>query len=47
MTVVIGSAVVPTFIAQTWFQPKTVVPYEPAYFGSPEHFYIMPEEYEV
>jgi Kef-type K+ transport system membrane component KefB len=47
VTVVIGSAVVPTFIAQTWFQPKTVVPYEPVYFGSPEHLLHMPEEYEV
>jgi Kef-type K+ transport system membrane component KefB len=46
-SLVIGSAVVPTFIAQTWFQPKTVVPYEPAYFGSPEHVLHMPEEYEV
>ena len=44
VTVVIGSAVVPTFIAQTWFEPKTVVAYEPEYFGTPEHFLHMPEE---
>jgi len=47
VTVVIGSAIVPTFIAQTWFEPKTVVPYEPAFIGSPEHVLHMPEEYEV
>ena len=44
VTVVIGSAVVPTFIAQTWFQPKTVVPYEPEYFGTAEHFLHYVEE---
>jgi hypothetical protein len=38
---------VQTFIAQTWFQPKTVVSYEPAFIGSPEHVLHMPEEYEV
>ncbi|MCL4504020.1 MAG: cation:proton antiporter [Deltaproteobacteria bacterium] len=44
VTVVIGSAVVPTFIAQTWFQPRTVVPYEPVYLGSTEHFLHYVEE---
>ena len=44
VTVVIGSAVVPTFIAQTWFQPQTVVPYEPEYFGTSEHFLHYVEE---
>ncbi|MCL4501076.1 MAG: cation:proton antiporter [Deltaproteobacteria bacterium] len=44
VTVVIGSAVVPTFIAQTWFQPKTVVPYEPVYLGTTEHFLHYVEE---
>lgn len=44
VTVVIGSAVVPTFIAQTWFQPKTVVPYEPQYFGTAEHFLHTAED---
>ncbi len=44
VTVVIASAVVPTFIAQTWFQPKTVVPYEPEYFGTAEHFLHTTEE---
>lgn len=44
VTVIIGSAVVPTFIAQTWFQPKTVVPYEPVYLGTSEHFLHYVEE---
>ncbi len=44
VTVVIGSAVVPTFIAQTWFQPKTVVPYEPEFLGTSEHFLHYVEE---
>jgi Kef-type K+ transport system membrane component KefB len=44
VTVVIGSAVVPTFIAQTWFQPKAVVPYEPEFFGTSEHFLHMADE---
>lgn len=38
VTVVIASAVVPTFIAQTWFQPKKVVALETEYYGTPEHF---------
>ena len=38
VTVVIASAVVPTFIAQTWFQPKKVVFFEPEFYGTPEHF---------
>ena len=44
LTVVISSAIVPTFIAQTWFEPKTVVAYEPVFTGSIEHFLHMPEE---
>ena len=44
LTVVLGSAVVPTFIAQTWFQPKTTVPYEPQFFGTAEHFLHIAEE---
>ncbi|AEB10566.1 cation:proton antiporter [Desulfobacca acetoxidans] len=44
VTVVIASAVVPTFIAQTWFQPKTTVPYEPIVFGTSDHFLHYPEE---
>lgn len=44
VTVVIASAVVPTFIAQTWFQPKTTVPYEPVVFGTSDHFLHYPEE---
>ncbi|WP_449243797.1 cation:proton antiporter [Desulfobacca acetoxidans] len=44
VTVVIASAVVPTFIAQTWFQPKTTVPYEPVVLGTPDHLLHYPEE---
>jgi Kef-type K+ transport system membrane component KefB len=44
VTVVIASAVVPTFIATTWFQPKTVFLVEPEYWGTAEHFLHHPEE---
>ena len=44
VTVVIGSAVVPTFIAQTWFQPKTVVSFEPEFYGTAEHFLHYSDE---
>jgi Kef-type K+ transport system membrane component KefB len=44
VTVVIGSAVVPTFIATTWFQPKTVFLVEPEYWGTAEHFLHYAEE---
>ena len=44
VTVVIASAVVPTFIATTWFQPKTVFLVEPENWGTAEHFLHHPEE---
>ena len=44
VTVVIGSAVVPTFIAQTWFQPKIVISFEPEFYGTPEHFLHYSDE---
>ncbi len=44
VTVVIASAVVPTFIAKTWFQPKTVVSLEPENYGTPEHFLHYSDE---
>ncbi len=44
VTVVIASAVVPTFIAQTWFHPKPVVALKPEVWGSPDHFLHEPEE---
>jgi Kef-type K+ transport system membrane component KefB len=44
VTVVIASAVVPTFIAQTWFQPKKVVALETEYYGTPEHFLHYTDE---
>jgi|UniRef100_A0A7C3Z1Q1 Kef-type K+ transport system membrane component KefB len=47
VTVVIASAVVPTFIAQTWFEPQIVVPYEPEFYGTAEHLLHMPEEYQL
>ncbi len=44
---VIGSAVIPTIIAQVWFQPTEVNlgrELEPEFLGTPEHFLHMPEE---
>jgi Kef-type K+ transport system membrane component KefB len=44
VTVVIASAVVPTFIATTWFQPKPVVSFEPEFYGTAEHFLHYSDE---
>jgi len=44
VTVVIASAVVPTFIATTWFQPKTVFLVEPEDWGTADHFLHYTEE---
>jgi Kef-type K+ transport system membrane component KefB len=47
VTVVIASAVIPTVIAQIWFQPREVGlkrVEEFAYTGSTEHFLHMPED---
>jgi Kef-type K+ transport system membrane component KefB len=47
VTGVIASAVIPTIIAQVWFQPREVNlgrEYEPEFIGSTEHFLHMPEE---
>lgn len=47
VTVVIASAVIPTVIAQLWFQPKEVGMRREAEFvynGTAEHFLHMPEE---
>lgn len=44
VTVVIASAVVPTFIAQTWFQPQRVRVVEPEVWGTSDHFLHYPEE---
>lgn len=45
VTVVIASAVVPTFIAQTWFTPAPVAKLlKLEYLSSSDHFLHMPEE---
>ncbi len=47
VTVVIGSAVIPTVIAQIFFQPREVGLKREAVFaynGTAEHFLHMPEE---
>jgi len=44
VTVVIASAVVPTFIATTWFSPKRPFVAEPVVYGTMEHFLHYPEE---
>jgi Kef-type K+ transport system membrane component KefB len=47
VTGVIASAVIPTIIAQVWFQPREVgwgLESEPEFIGSTEHFLHMPEE---
>ncbi|MGQ9688071.1 MAG: cation:proton antiporter [Desulfobaccales bacterium] len=47
VTVVIASAVIPTVIAQLWFQPREVGlkrDLDLAYYGSNDHFLHMPEE---
>ncbi|MGQ9919806.1 MAG: cation:proton antiporter [Desulfobacca sp.] len=44
VTVVIASAVVPTFIATTWFSPKRPFVVEPVVYGTMEHFLHYPEE---
>jgi Kef-type K+ transport system membrane component KefB len=47
VTVVIASAVVPTFIAQTWFTPEPVAKLlKLEYLGSSDHFLHMPIEEE-
>jgi len=44
VTTVIASAVVPTFIATTWFSPKRPFVAEPVVYGTMEHFLHYPEE---
>lgn len=47
VTVVIASAVIPTIIAQVWFQPREVGlrrELELAYYGTGDHFLHMPED---
>ncbi len=44
VTTVIASAVVPTFIATTWFSPKRPFVEEPVVYGTMEHFLHYPEE---
>ncbi len=44
VTTVIASAVVPTFIATTWFTPRRPFVVEPVVYGTLEHFLHYPEE---
>lgn len=44
VTTVIASAVVPTFIATTWFTPRRPFVVEPVVYGTLEHFLHHPEE---
>jgi Kef-type K+ transport system membrane component KefB len=47
VTGVIASAVIPTIIAQVWFQPREVGPLkelEPEFYGTLEHYLHAPEE---
>ncbi len=44
VTTVIASAVVPTFIATTWFSPRKPFLVEPVVYGTLEHFLHHPEE---